>query len=404
MSEILPEGWETVELASVASITMGQSPLSNNMNTDRIGLPFFQGNADFGAHRPIAKSWCDDFPKKAAPYSILYSVRAPVGEINRFANECAIGRGLAAILPTKADPDYLYHYLGFTKVNMVRLAQGSTFEAINGQELKSFAIRTPPLPQQKKIAAILTSVDDVIENTQAQIAKLQDLKKATMNELLTKGIGHTEFKDSALGRIPKSWAAVSLLNVINVLHGFQFREHHFSKGGIPVVKIGNLTDGGFVNLTKSPTFVPFEVLNSFQKFKLYHGDTLMALTGATLGKVSIYNKKTTALQNYRVGKFVTRDERKLLQKLVYWILQSGYVQKVVEDMVNEAAQPNIGKADLENIRIPLPPVSEQEIICETIEAIHLKIQIDSNRLLRFFALKKALMNDLLTGKVRVNVN
>ena len=63
----------------------------------------------------------------------------------------------------------------------------------------------PPLPEQKKIASILTSVDEVIENTQKQIDKLQDLKKATMNELLTKGIGHTEFKDSELGRIPKSW-------------------------------------------------------------------------------------------------------------------------------------------------------------------------------------------------------
>ncbi len=67
----------------------------------------------------------------------------------------------------------------------------------------------PPLPEQKKIASILTSVDEVIENTQKQIDKLQDLKKATMNELLTKGIGHTEFKDSELGRIPKSWEVVT---------------------------------------------------------------------------------------------------------------------------------------------------------------------------------------------------
>ena len=66
----------------------------------------------------------------------------------------------------------------------------------------------PPLPEQKKIASILTSVDEVIENTQKQIDKLQDLKKATMNELLTKGIGHTEFKDSELGRIPKSWEVI----------------------------------------------------------------------------------------------------------------------------------------------------------------------------------------------------
>ena len=68
-----------------------------------------------------------------------------------------------------------------------------------------YEIPIPPLSEQKKIASILTSVDEVIEKTQSQIDKLQDLKRGTMNELLTKGIGHTEFKDSELGRIPKGW-------------------------------------------------------------------------------------------------------------------------------------------------------------------------------------------------------
>ena len=81
----------------------------------------------------------------------------------------------------------------------------STLSAINKSNFRSIVVLIPFLPEQKKIASILTSVDEVIEKTQSQIDKLQDLKKATMNELLTKGIGHTEFKDSALGRIPKSW-------------------------------------------------------------------------------------------------------------------------------------------------------------------------------------------------------
>ncbi len=79
--------------------------------------------------------------------------------------------------------------------------------------MESNLLSFPPLPEQKKIASILTSVDEVIENTQKQIDKLQDLKKATMNELLTKGIGHTEFKDSELGQIPKSWEVKRLKEV-----------------------------------------------------------------------------------------------------------------------------------------------------------------------------------------------
>ena len=75
----------------------------------------------------------------------------------------------------------------------------------------------PPLPEQRKIASILTSVDEVIEKTKLQINKLQDLKKGTMNELLTKGIGHTEFKDSELGKIPKSWNAKKLGDLSNIV-------------------------------------------------------------------------------------------------------------------------------------------------------------------------------------------
>ena len=72
-------------------------------------------------------------------------------------------------------------------------------------DVKNFHVIDLPLPEQKKIASILTSVDEVIEKNQSQINKLQDLKKATMNELLTRGIGHTEFKDSPLGKFQKSW-------------------------------------------------------------------------------------------------------------------------------------------------------------------------------------------------------
>ncbi|MCI5147392.1 MAG: restriction endonuclease subunit S [Candidatus Electrothrix sp. AR3] len=80
--------------------------------------------------------------------------------------------------------------------------------------LSQVPLPLPPLPEQKKIATILTSVDEVIEKTTAQISKLQDLKKAMMSELLTKGIGHTAFKDSPVGRIPKSWHTVSYAEVV----------------------------------------------------------------------------------------------------------------------------------------------------------------------------------------------
>jgi len=106
---------------------------------------------------------------------------------------------------------YLFYATQFRTFSDV--ISGSAQPQITGEGLKKVSLPIPPLLEQKKIASILTSVDEVIENTQIQIDKLQDLKKATMNELLTKGIGHTEFKDSELGQIPKSWEIVSCEDV-----------------------------------------------------------------------------------------------------------------------------------------------------------------------------------------------
>ena len=95
-------------------------------------------------------------------------------------------------------------------------ATGSTRFTLSLGDFSRVEIRLPSLPEQQKIASILTSVDEVIEKTQTQINKLQDLKKATMNELLTRGIGHTEFKDSPVGRIPKSWENTSISKCCNI--------------------------------------------------------------------------------------------------------------------------------------------------------------------------------------------
>ena len=202
----IPVGWEVKRVGSVSNIVMGQSPSSSTYNTERDGLPFFQGKTDFGNHYPTTRTWCSEPTKVAPSGSILFSVRAPVGDVNISTTECCIGRGLASILGTSSDQNYLYQQIQLIKPQFKLIAQGTTFEAVNGSDLKTFPVLLPPLPEQKKIASILTSVDAVIENTQKRINKLQDLKKGMMNELLTRGIGHTEFKDSPVGRIPVGWA------------------------------------------------------------------------------------------------------------------------------------------------------------------------------------------------------
>ena len=96
-SETLPPNWSWVKLGVVCEIVMGQSPPSSTYNTDQIGLPFFQGKAEFTELSPVIKKWCSEPKKIAEPLDILVSVRAPVGSSNIANQKCCIGRGLAAL-------------------------------------------------------------------------------------------------------------------------------------------------------------------------------------------------------------------------------------------------------------------------------------------------------------------
>jgi type I restriction enzyme S subunit len=198
--------------------------------------------------------------------------------------------------------------------------------------------------------------------------------------------------------VPNDWRFLPLTDVIEVKHGFQFREEHFADYGMPIVKIGNLTYGSNVNM-KSYSMVPRERFDNYESFRLQLGDVLMALTGATLGKVSLFNFKPLSLQNYRVGNFLPKSISTITKDFIFWVLQSEFVQAKIEDMVNQAAQPNIGKADLESMFIPVPPVAEQVKISQALTSINRVIEKTQAQIDKLKDLKTAMMQELLTNGV-----
>ena len=174
------------------------------------------------------------------------------------------------------------------------------------------------------------------------------------------------YKQTDIGLIPDDWEVKKFTDCANLKHGFQFREEHFSKTGIKIIKIGNLKYSGELDLEKI-TFVPSEQLSKFSNFLLHRGDILMALTGATLGKTSIVNTSELLLQNYRVGNFYNKPNYS--KNYIYYLLQSKFIQKTINKLVNEAAQPNLGKGDFDKFIVPIPPtITEQnEIVTALID-------------------------------------
>ena len=168
------------ELGKVTTITMGQSPSSETYNADGVGLPFYQGKADFGLVYPSVRVYCNQPQKVAQANDVLISVRAPVGATNIADKNCCIGRGLAAITAIEDITfyKYIYYYLAYCERYIESLGVGSTFKAISRKDLETIQIPLPPLHIQQKIAGILDRASALIEKRNAQIEKLDLLVKS----------------------------------------------------------------------------------------------------------------------------------------------------------------------------------------------------------------------------------
>ena len=296
----------------------------------------------------------------------------------------------------EASPHFVAYFLDSIegKLQSRRYIKGSAQEGLNLDDVQKFLIPIPPLPEQKKIASILTSVDEVIENTQKQIDKLQDLKKATMNELLTKGIGHTEFKDSELGRIPKSWEVAQIGDVTSFSQGIQVdvEQHHETKDDSKVrfVRISDYT-----KLDETPRYID----SALALKGLVEKDDVVMIRYGEAGRVC--RGIVGAIAN---NLFTIRPSPRLLKDYLYHYCASEEIRSKVEALSASSAMPAVSFSSLRTLKLKIPPVDEQDLIVSAISSLGRSIEIHSQKLSQTQSLKKSLIQDLLTGKVRVTVN
>jgi len=184
---IIPKEWKIIRLKDVALIIMGQSPPSSTYNKEGIGLPFLQGKMEFGNIYPSPLMYCSKPIKIAEANDILISVRAPVGDVNLAPYKLCIGRGLAAIRFNRRKADYLFYfyYLQKIKTFLEILGKGSTFKAIVKNDLETLKVPLPSLEEQRIISRILLAVDKELEVKRKRKKKLERIKRALMDLLLT---------------------------------------------------------------------------------------------------------------------------------------------------------------------------------------------------------------------------
>ena len=324
---------------------------------------------------------------------------ATCGTVNLVPKKTYITGNSMCLDNVSRDTDVKYLYYASSYRTLSDVISGSAQPQITGESLKFVILPIPPITEQKKIASILTSVDELIENTQKQIDKLQDLKKATMNDLLTKGIGHTEFKDSELGRIPKSWEVKRLDEVSLISRGkFSHRPRNdpdFYDGDHPFLQTGDIP----TNDTDITSFTQTLNEKGLTVSKLFPKGTLVLTIAATIGEVGILTFNS-CFPDSLVG--ISCKTNKTTSYFLLYSLRSNK-QKLISE-TPESTQKNLNLDILNPFPITVPTLDEQKEIGTVLLSIDHTLKEKTQKLTQTQSLKKSLMQVLLTGKVRVKVN
>lgn len=270
---------ETVTLEDVAEILMGQSPPSTTYNTIGNGMPFFQGKTDFGDLYPTVRMYCTEPKRIAEANDILISVRAPVGPTNLNAVKSIIGRGLAAVRP-KDDTDlkYLLYFLRFYEPRWSQVSKGSTFEAISREDLENIRVPLPPLPEQRRIAALLDKADRLCR-TRRYAAQLSDT--------FLQAVFVRMFGDPV--RNPMGWDGATVDDVVAFSQYGTSEKNNRDGKGYPVLGMGNITYAGYIDLDNLAYVELSE--KEFKELRLERGDIIFNRTNSTelVGKTAYWN-------------------------------------------------------------------------------------------------------------------
>lgn len=378
LREELKKDLRITTLDDVADIIMGQSPPSASYNKDGDGLPFLQGKADFSNSKkyPIIRQWTSAPTKISESGSILFTVRAPVGELFYNNVKACIGRGLASIsAKSNNSQEFLYQFLQSKKAEFNKLSQGSTFTAINSDALRKIKIAVPSLKEQKKIAEVLSKVDEDIERVSEIIKQAIKLKKGLMQELFTKGIGHKRFKKTKAGVMPEEWEIKKVEDICEVLDNkrIPIEKGKRKKGNIPYYGATGVVDyvNGYI----------------FDEELLLVGED-GADWSSFANTAYIVRGKSWVNNHAHVLRCKGVDIEFLRNFLNYSDLQN-YITGTTRGKLN--------KGFLMSIEIPYPSKKEQDKISNILVKVDEKIDINRSIKSKLEILKKGLMQDLLSA-------
>jgi type I restriction enzyme S subunit len=399
----IPEDWKTVKIGTaVDKIIGGGTPSRECLDYYEGGIPWITVK-DLSKNLFYKDSAIESISEEGLKNSsanlinennIIIATRMGLGR--GFINTCklAINQDMKALYLNKdimSNEFFLSWYLNNSDF-IESLGTGTTVKGISLTTVKNLSLPLPPLPEQKKIADILTTVDDKISSIDSRIQQTEQLKKGLMEKLLTEGIGHTEFKETEIGRIPVGWDVIKLGEISDFINGRGFKPTEWGKVGLPIIRIQNLNGSEEYNYYDG-AYAP--------KILVKNGELLFAWSGSrgtSFGPHIWYGGD--GLLNYHTWKVEYSDH--ILRDFLFYELKRITV-KIEREAHGASALVHMQKKFIVDYFISLPPYEEQKQIATILSTVDDKLDILTQKKSQYQTLKKGLSQQLLTGQMRVKV-
>ena len=322
---------------------------------------------------------------------------------------------------SEIDIDYLFYYLHPFLLDVHAKTAATTVKHLSTFDISTAIDLFPPLPQQRKIANILSTCDQVIEKTEAAIAKYQALKQGMMHDLFTRGIDLNTgklrpkyqdapelYKESDLGMIPKDWEMGHFIDFADerISHSFtggpfgsDLQTRDYTKEGVRIIQLQNIGDGKFNNGYK--IYTSEEKANYLRACNIYPGEIILSKMAEPIARACIIPIDNERYLMASDGIRLSIDKKRFNLRFVLETINQKRFRSIAEIRSTGTTRSRIGLTELKGIPVCYPQKNEQDIIGIKLDNLEESIEIEQSALSKYQQLKAGLMQDLLTGKVEV---
>ena len=399
----IPKDWEVSKLEKICGkIKAGGTPLTTKKEFWNGNIPFVKiedmtssGKYLMKTSSSITKAGLENSNAWLVPEnSLLLAMYGSLGEVSINTINVATNQAILGIIPKeKDDVEFLYYWFLYFKPCWRKFAKPTTQANLTAEIVRNSTLPLPFPQERRKIAEILSTVDKAIQKTNEIIAKTERLKKGLMQELLTKGIGHKEFKDTEIGRIPKDWKITNLGNkeLAEIIMGQSPSSNTYNREGKGLPFLQGKMEFGEI--------YPSPVLYCSQPIKIAEPNDILISVRAPVGDVNIAPYRLCIGRGLAAIRF---NLNRVNHQFYFYYFQK--IKNLLENLGKGSTFKAITKEDLENLKVPYPSFFEQQRIAEILFTVDKKLEIERKEKARLERIKQGLMDLLLTGKIRVRVS